>query len=234
MDWPAPMHGACGGQLWSGYPLLSRGARYLMMNVCHRHVPHVSRILLPGLPRRPVHLPVLPGPPHQVQLQHRRHLGAIPHLWGDTRRNHYKHRYCHRRAMWGTCRTAVIPALAQSAQTGGETQVCLGAFNPHPFNSSLTWTNCIVNVVFLDNSNKVGRDGCLGIKQNIFNIWDTERSKQRSPLIHVTDLRRDQGSKRNTISRGAGGSCPKRVLDACVHACPSFSRCLLFFWQNYE
>ena len=84
LDWPAPVHGACGGQLWPGHPLLSRGPRYRMIHVCGDHVSHVSRLLLPGLPRGPVHLPVFPRRPHQVQLQHRRHLGAIPHLWGDT------------------------------------------------------------------------------------------------------------------------------------------------------
>ena len=94
-----------------------------------------------------------------------------------------------------------------------------------------------MNVVFLDNSNKVGRDGCLGMNRiySQYAIW--RKQTEINPLIHVLDRRRGQGSNRNTISRGqgGGGSCPKRVLDACVNVCPSFSRFLHLCWIiNYD
>ena len=59
-------------------------------------------------------------------------------------------------------------------------------------------------------------------------------SKQRLSLIHVPDRRGGQGPNRNTISRGrgGGGSCPKRVLAACVDVCPSFSRFLCWIFNN--
>ena len=82
-----------------------------------------------------------------------------------------------------------------------------------------------MNVVFLDNSDKVGRDS-WGIKRNIFTIYEANRDYS---VIHVPGRRRDQGSVRNTVSRGERGgssssSCPRRVLDACVGVCPNFSR----------